>query len=184
MKLVVGLGNPGKEYDKTRHNAGFEFIDRLADKYDISVDERKFRGFVGKGMIDGQKVILLKPQTFMNLSGESVVSAMNFYKLEVQDLIVVFDDISLEPGKIRLRRKGSAGGHNGIKSIIKHLASEDFARIKIGVGEKKAGWDLADHVLSRFPKTELEQMDKAYDDSISALAMMLYDMDKAMNNFN
>lgn len=184
MKLVVGLGNPGREYEKTRHNVGFEFIDRLAEKYDITVDERKFRGLVGKGMIGGEKVILLKPHTFMNLSGESVVSAMNFYKLALEDLIVVFDDISLEPGKIRIRRKGSAGGHNGIKSIIKHLSSEDFSRIKIGVGEKKAGWDLADHVLSVFPKSELEQMERAYEDSIAALAVMLCDMDKAMNQYN
>lgn len=148
MVIIAGLGNPTKEYEHTRHNVGFDTIDCIADQYGISINEKKHRALVGKGMIEGQKVILLKPQTFMNLSGESIRAAVDFYKVdEKEELIVIYDDISLPPGQLRIRKKGSAGGHNGIKNIIAHLGHDTFMRIKVGVGEKPAGYDLADYVL-------------------------------------
>ena len=148
MFIIVGLGNPSKEYEGTRHNAGFEVIDRIADKYNISVDTKKHRALIGKGIIGGQKVILAKPQTFMNLSGESVRSLLDYYKVdEEQEFIVIYDDISLDNGQIRIRAKGSAGGHNGIKNIIAHLGGQVFPRVKVGVGEKPSKYDLADYVL-------------------------------------
>ncbi len=134
MYIIAGLGNPGKEYMGTRHNAGFSVIDELADKYNISVDTAKHKGLIGKGVIAGQKVILVKPMTYMNNSGECIREVMDYYKCDIDDFIVIFDDISLDVGKLRLRAKGSAGGHNGIKSIIAHLGSDKFKRIKFGVG--------------------------------------------------
>ena len=144
MFLIVGLGNPGRQYEHTRHNAGFDVMDALAEKYNISISESGHKALFGKGMIGGQKVILAKPQTFMNLSGESLRPIMDFYKLEPEDFIIIHDDIDLDVGRLRIRRKGSAGGHNGLKSIISHLGSMDFPRVKIGVGEKPKGYDLAD----------------------------------------
>ena len=153
MYLIVGLGNPTAKYEKTRHNAGFDVIDAIADKYGIELNLRKGKAFCGTGYIEGQKVMLAKPQTYMNLSGDSVSALVNFYKLDpMEDLIVVFDDISLAPGNLRIRKKGSAGGHNGIKDIIAKTGTDQFARVKVGVGEKPAGWDLADHVLGRFSR--------------------------------
>ena len=146
MHLIVGLGNPGKEYEKTRHNAGFMVLDELAKKLNVQFDKNKFRGKVAEGRIGTKKVILLKPETFMNLSGESIVEAADFYKIPNEEILVIFDDVSLDVGKLRLRKKGSAGGHNGIKSTILHLASEDFPRIKVGVGAPKH--DLIHHVLA------------------------------------
>ena len=135
MFLIVGLGNPGREYEKTRHNVGFAVIDALADKYNISVADRKSRAFCGKGIIGGQKVLLAKPQTYMNLSGESIRSLADYYKIDVEtELLVIFDDVSLDVGQIRIRKKGSAGGHNGIKNIIANLGTDTFERIKVGVG--------------------------------------------------
>lgn len=143
MFIIVGLGNPTPEYEGTRHNVGFEVIDALARKYNIDVDTKKHRAYIGKGMIEGQKVILAKPQTYMNLSGESVRSLLDYYKVdEEQELLVIYDDISLGVGQIRIRAKGSAGGHNGIKNIIAHLGGQVFPRIKVGVGEKPPKWDL------------------------------------------
>ncbi len=142
MFIIVGLGNPTKEYEGTRHNIGFTVIDEIASKYNIAVETRKHMAFLGKGMIEGQKVILAKPQTYMNLSGESVRSLVDFYKIdEEQELIVIYDDISLDVGDIQIRAKGSAGGHNGIKNIISHLGSQVFLRIKVGVGEKPKGYE-------------------------------------------
>ncbi|MBO5460987.1 MAG: aminoacyl-tRNA hydrolase [Ruminococcus sp.] len=186
MYIIVGLGNPSKEYEGTRHNVGFDVIDRLADKYNISVDAKKHRAFIGKGMIAGQKVILAKPQTFMNLSGESVRSLLDYYKIdEESELLVIYDDISLEPGQIRIRAKGSAGGHNGIKNIIAHLGGQVFPRIKVGVGEKPSRMDLADYVLSHFSKEEKEQMAEGYEHAVQAVEMILMDeMASAMNEFN
>lgn len=184
MKIIVGLGNPGKEYSHTRHNAGFDALDEIAKKYNIEIKEKKHRAICGKGYINGEKVILLKPQTYMNLSGESLRQALDFYKLEVQDCIVLFDDISLDVGQLRIRLKGSAGGHNGIKSIIAHLGTNEFSRIKIGVGEKPQGFDLANYVLGHFNKEEYELMEKAYKNSAAALALMLEDENKAMNIYN
>lgn len=185
MYIIAGLGNPTKEYDKTRHNVGFEVIDRLADRYDIDVSERKHRAFCGKGMIEGQKVLLVKPQTFMNLSGESLRSVVDYYKVMPEELVVIYDDISLSPGQLRIRLKGSAGGHNGIKNIIAHLGTQEFPRIKVGVGAKPPRMDLKDYVLSRFSKGEQELMDEAFQEAAQAVAMMIGEgADRAMNHFN
>lgn len=185
MYIIVGLGNPTKEYDKTRHNVGFSVIDVLADQIGIDVSEKKHRALCGKGMLEGQKVILAKPQTFMNLSGESVRAMVDFYKVSPDEVIIIYDDISLEPGQLRIRTKGSAGGHNGIKNIIAHLGTQEFPRIKVGVGEKPKYMDLADYVLSRFSKGEQELMDDAFREAADAVAMMISEgMDAAMNHFN
>lgn len=185
MYIIAGLGNPTKEYDKTRHNVGFCVIDVLADRYGIDVSERKHKALCGRGAIEGQKVVLLKPQTFMNLSGESVRSAMDFYKLTTDELIVVYDDISLDPGQLRIRLKGSAGGHNGIKNIIAHLGTQEFPRIKVGVGAKPPRMDLADYVLSRFSKGEQALMDEAFGDAVEAAVMMMTEgAERAMNHYN
>lgn len=186
MYIIVGLGNPTREYEGTRHNTGFAVIDALADQYNITVDGRKHRAFVGKGVINGQKVILAKPQTFMNLSGESVRSLVDYYKIDPEEeLIVIYDDISLEPGQIRIRAKGSAGGHNGIKNIIAHLGGQVFPRIKVGVGEKPKGYDLADYVLGHFSKGEQAQMEEGYEQAATAVRMILDgEMQAAMNEFN
>lgn len=186
MVIIAGLGNPTKEYEHTRHNVGFDTIDCIADQYGISINEKKYRALVGKGMIEGQKVILLKPQTFMNLSGESIRAAVDFYKVdEKEELIVIYDDISLPPGQLRIRKKGSAGGHNGIKNIIAHLGHDTFMRIKVGVGEKPAGYDLADYVLGHFSKEDRTIMDDAFKEATEAVKMMITDgPDAAMNAFN
>lgn len=186
MFIIVGLGNPSNEYEGTRHNAGFEVIDRISDKYNISVDTKKHRALIGKGIIEGQKVILAKPQTFMNLSGESVRSLLDYYKVdEEQELIVIYDDISLDNGQIRIRAKGSAGGHNGIKNIIAHLGGQVFPRVKVGVGEKPSKYDLADYVLGHFSKEEQVLMDEGYAHAIHAVEMILEgDISAAMNEYN
>lgn len=186
MYIIAGLGNPTAQYEGTRHNVGFDVIDALADKYNISVDGRKNRAFVGKGIIEGQKVILVKPQTYMNLSGESIRGIIDYYKVdEEEELIVVYDDISLDIGQIRIRKKGSAGGHNGIKNIIAHLGHDVFRRVKVGVGEKPKGFDLADYVLSHFSKAEKEQLGEGYQKAVSAIEMILRDeMEEAMNEYN
>ncbi len=186
MYIIAGLGNPTAQYEGTRHNVGFDVIDALADKYNITVDGRKNRAFVGKGIIEGQKVILVKPQTYMNLSGESIRGIIDYYKIdEEEELIVVYDDISLDIGQIRIRKKGSAGGHNGIKNIIAHLGHDVFRRVKVGVGEKPKGFDLADYVLSHFSKSEKEQLEEGYEKAVSAIEMILRDeMEEAMNEYN
>lgn len=186
MYLITGLGNPGSRYAHTRHNAGFEAIDRLADRYRISIDTKKFQGLCGVGMIEGQKTLLLKPQTFMNLSGESVRAACDFYKIDPEEeLIVLYDDISLPPGQLRIRTKGSAGGHNGMKNIIAQLGTQVFRRVKIGVGEKPADWDLVDHVLGHFSKEEWTKMEDAFGRAAQAAAMLLTEEpERVMNEFN
>lgn len=186
MFIIVGLGNPTKEYEGTRHNVGFDVIDTIADKYNISVTERKNRAFCGKGIIAGQKVILVKPQTYMNLSGESVRGLVDYYKIDTEtELIIIFDDVSLDVGQLRIRKKGSAGGHNGIKSIIQHLGTMDFHRIKVGVGEKPKEYDLADYVLGHFAKEEREHMADSYKQAVSAIELMVQDdVETAMNQFN
>ena len=186
MYIIAGLGNPTMQYEGTRHNAGFDVIDALADKYNISVDGRKNRAYIGKGIIEGQKVLLVKPQTYMNLSGESIGGRVDYFKIDVeQDLIVIYDDISLSPGQIRIRKKGSAGGHNGIKNIIAHLGTQVFPRIKVGVGEKPKKYDLADYVLSHFTKAEREEMEEGYQKAIQAVEKILAgEMEAAMNEFN
>ena len=186
MYLIVGLGNPGKEYENTRHNIGFDVIETLAAQEKIDILEKKHKGLVGKGYIDGEKVILAKPLTYMNLSGESVAEVMNFYKLDPdEEMIVIFDDISLEPGRIRIRKKGSAGGHNGIKSIIAMTGTQGFSRIKVGVGEKPQGWDLADHVLGRFSSEDRAKVEEAIGHAMDAAVLMMQgETDKAMNIYN
>ena len=186
MFIIAGLGNPTKEYEGTRHNVGFAVIDALADKYNISVDTKKHRALIGKGMIEGQKVILAKPQTFMNLSGESVRSLLDYYKIdEEEELLVIYDDISLDVGQLRIRKKGSAGGHNGIKNIIAHLGTQVFARIKVGVGEKPKGYDLADYVLGHFSGAERDTMEESYAQAVEAVVQILGgDIDGAMGIYN
>ena len=185
MKIIAGLGNPEKKYDGTRHNIGFSVIDRMADEYNIAMDMKKHKGICGKGVIAGEKVVLVKPQTYMNLSGECIREVVDFYKVTPQDIIVIFDDISLEPGKIRIRPKGSAGGHNGIKSIIAHLNSEEFPRIKCGVGDKPKGYDLADYVLGHFKKEELSVIEEERTRAMKACVCILESgTEAAMNQFN
>lgn len=186
MYIIAGLGNPGKQYENTRHNIGYQVIEALADKHGIRVLESKFKGLIGKGMIGSEKVILIKPLTYMNLSGECIGEAVNYFKIdETAELIVVADDISLDVGHIRMRKKGSAGGHNGIKSIIAMTGTQNFMRIKVGVGEKPAGWDLADYVMGRFDKADRQKVDEAIEDAMAAAVLMMQgDVDKAMNNFN
>ena len=186
MYIIAGLGNPGTQYMGTRHNAGFSVIDALADQYNISVDTQKHKGMIGKGMIEGEKVILVKPMTYMNLSGESVRELVNYYKVDPEsELIVVYDDISLAPGQIRIRKKGSAGGHNGIKNIIANLGTDHFMRVKVGVGEKPKNWDLADYVLSPFTKDERPLVNLAIEHAAKAIEQMLNgDVDAAMNEYN
>ena len=186
MFIIAGLGNPTLQYRGTRHNVGFDVIDTLAGKYNIAVETRKSRALIGKGIIAGQKVLLVKPQTYMNLSGESIGELVSYYKVdEEQELLVIYDDVSLDVGQLRIRRKGSAGGHNGIKDIIRHLGTDVFPRIKIGVGEKPKGYDLADYVLGHFSREEREMMEEGYQKAAEAVEMILAgELDEAMNVFN
>lgn len=186
MFLIVGLGNPGRKYEHTRHNIGFDVMDAIAGKYNISISEKKHRAICGRGMIDGVKAVLAKPQTYMNLSGESVAEMLSYYKLDPeQELIVIYDDISLAPGNIRIRKKGSAGGHNGIKNIIAQTGTQNFMRIKVGVGEKPKGWDLADYVLGHFDRSDREAVEAAVSHAVAAAEQMLHgDVDRAMNDYN
>lgn len=186
MFIIVGLGNPSKEYENTRHNIGFDTIDAIADKYNINVMELKHKAKIGKGYIDGEKVILAKPLTFMNSSGESIRAIIDYYKAEPEtDLIVILDDISLPPGQIRIRKRGSAGGHNGLKNIIQHLGGENFQRIRMGVGEKPKEYDLIDWVLGHFNREDRKAVDEAILKAVQAVEMILKDgADAAMNEFN
>ena len=185
MKLIVGLGNPTKEYENTRHNIGFMAIDALAEANGIRVDTLKHKALIGKGMIEGLKVILAKPVTYMILSGEAVREISDYYKIPAEDIIIIFDDISLDGGRMRIRKKGSAGGHNGIKSIIAHLGTTEFPRIKVGIGAKKEGQDLADYVLGKFSKEDRAALGEVLDDVKKAVGLMLWDdIAEAMNQYN
>ena len=186
MYIIVGLGNPTREYDNTRHNIGFAAIDYLADKYHIAVNEAKHKALIGKGIINGTKVVLVKPMTYMNLSGEAVRAVVDYYKVdEESELVVIYDDISLDVGQLRIRKKGSAGGHNGIKNIILHLGHDVFNRIKIGVGDKPKNYDLADYVLGHFSKEEQVIMLESMQDMDGAVNLMLeQNVDQAMNLYN
>ncbi len=186
MYIIAGLGNPTRQYEKTRHNVGFDVIDLLAERYHIKISDKRHKALCGAGMVEGQKALLVKPQTFMNLSGESIGAILNFYKIEREtNLTVMYDDVSLPPGKLRIRKKGSAGGHNGIKNIISHTGTQEFLRIKIGVGEKPQGWDLADYVLGRFSKGDRELVEEAFQRACEAVALMVQgETDRAMNLFN
>ena len=186
MFIIVGLGNPTRQYEGTKHNVGFDTIDYLIDEYQIPSSGAGHKALFGKGMIAGQKVIVAKPMTYMNLSGESVRELVNYYKVDPEsELIVVYDDISLAPGQIRIRKKGSAGGHNGIKNIIANLGTDRFMRVKVGVGEKPKNWDLADYVLSPFTKDERPLVNLAIEHAAKAIEQMLNgDVDAAMNEYN
>lgn len=184
--IIAGLGNPGAKYEMTRHNAGFLAIDMLAMKQNKEIKRLKFHALTCDAEIEGKKCLLMKPQTFMNNSGEAIGEAAKFYKIPPQNIIVLSDDISLDVGKIRIRRKGSAGGHNGLKSIIAHLGSEDFPRVKIGVGKKpNAYMVLADWVLGRFPKELEPQLKEALENADGAISLIVQDkFDRAMNLYN
>lgn len=184
--LFVGLGNPGPKYEKTRHNAGFQALDRLADSCHATIDRAKFKGLTAQVTIGQCKCLLLKPTTFMNLSGEAVVAAMQFYKIPPERVLVFFDDISLEPGKLRIRRKGTHGGHNGIRSIIEQLGRDDFPRVKLGVGKKPhPDYDLANWVLSTFSPNEQKQLEDALAQTPEIAALFTENkLDRAMNRFN
>lgn len=186
MYLIVGLGNPGRQYENTKHNVGFDTVDYLIEEYRIPQAGVKHKAMYGKGIIAGQKVLIAKPLTYMNLSGESVRELVDYYKIDPEtELIVLYDDISLEPGQIRIRKKGSAGGHNGIKNIIAQIGTDVFARVKIGVGEKPKNWDLADYVLSPFGKEERAAVDDAIKKAAKAVEMIVQEeIGSAMNMFN
>ncbi len=184
--LIAGLGNPGAKYETSRHNAGFLCITLLEDKYNFKVKKLKFHALLGETVIENRRVLVMKPQTMMNSSGEAIKECAAFYKIPPENILVIFDDISLEPGKMRIRRKGSAGGHNGIKSIISCLGSENFPRIKLGVGEKPhPDYDLADWVLGNFKKDEIPKMREAMEDACNAIPIIINgDIDSAMSKFN
>ncbi len=184
--LIVGLGNPGKKYETTRHNAGFLFIENMENELNFTAKKLKFHALVGDVKLENKKLLVMKPQTMMNNSGTAVKECAQFYKIPVENIIVIYDDISLDPGLLRIRRKGSAGGHNGIKSIIAHLGSENFPRIKLGVGKKPhPEYDLADWVLSNFPKNDIPLMREALDNGLCALKLMIKgDTEGAMSKYN
>ena len=186
MFIIAGLGNPDKKYEHTRHNIGFDTLDALAGKYGISLTEKKHKALCGTGVIEGIKVLLVKPQTYMNNSGESIGEIMNFYKLDPEsELLVIYDDITLAPGNIRVRKKGSAGGHNGIKSIIAHTGTQNFMRVRVGVGEKPKDWDLAAHVLGHMSKEDRAHAEDAIRDACAAAVLILQgQIDQAMNDYN
>ena len=183
--IIAGLGNPGREYEYSRHNAGFLCLDILCNKYGLKTDRLKYRALTCAALIEGVPCLVMRPQTFMNNSGESIKQAADFYKIPPDHIIVIYDDVSLEPGQLRLRKKGSAGGHNGIKSVIAHLGTDVFDRIKIGVGAKPEGWDLADYVLGRVPKDEEPLIRDAIAEAAKACESIVIDgMDSAMNVYN
>ena len=183
MYIIAGLGNPGKEFEKTRHNMGFNVIDYIAYRYNIDINKSKFKGQIGEGYIEGEKVILLKPQTFMNLSGESILEAVQFYKVDMDKLIVVYDDVSFPLGRLRVRPSGSDGGHNGMKSIIYLLGRDDFPRVRVGIGAPE--FDMVDYVIGKFKDDEkgiVDDMAKVASDAV--VAIMTRDVTSAMNEYN
>ncbi|ANC75389.1 aminoacyl-tRNA hydrolase [Fictibacillus phosphorivorans] len=185
MKLFIGLGNPGSRFDGTRHNIGFEVIDTLSDSLNIPLQQTKFKGLYGTGNVNGEKVFLLKPLTYMNLSGECIGPFMDYFQIPLEDMIVVYDDLDTIPGKLRLRTKGSAGGHNGIKSMIAHLGTQEFKRIRFGIGRPTNQQPVPDFVLNRFSKEESVDIEHGIDRSVKACeAFIETTFDKVMNKFN
>ncbi|KAB2458759.1 aminoacyl-tRNA hydrolase [Bacillus sp. CH126_4D] len=185
MKLIVGLGNPGREYELTRHNIGFMAIDELAKRWNISLNEQKFKGVFGAGFVNGEKVILLKPLTYMNLSGESIRPLMDYYKIDVDDFVVLYDDLDIPVGKLRLRMKGSAGGHNGVKSTISHLGTQEFQRIRMGIDRPKNGMKVVDYVLGRFTSEEIPDVSHSIEKAADACEEWLNKpFLQIMNTFN
>lgn len=185
MNLIVGLGNPEKDYAKTRHNMGFNVINNLAERYNIEVNKSKFKSLYGDGLIEGKKVILLKPQTYMNLSGEAVDEIVSFYKLSLEDIIVVYDDLDIEPGKIRIRKSGSPGSHNGIKSVTHYLKSNNFARVRVGIGKPETNVDLIEYVIGAIDDEQRELLKSGVEMATEAIIEILKNnIDSAMNKFN
>ncbi len=185
MYLIVGLGNPEAEYARTRHNMGVDVLNELADKYKIAISREKFDGLYGCGEIEGEKVVLLKPQTYMNLSGDSVIQFVNFYKLSLDDIIVIYDDIDTEPGKVRIRKKGGPGTHNGMKSVVQRLNSEDFARVRVGIGTPEFKGDLINYVIGNTTDEEYEELRKGIKEAAKAVSSIIKDgIDIAMNTYN
>lgn len=185
MYLIVGLGNPGSEYEKTRHNMGFNVINKIAEKYNISFSKAKFNGIYGNGEIENEKVILLKPQTFMNLSGDSVIEYVNFYKVDFDKIIIIYDDIDTVPGKIRIRKKGGPGTHNGMKSVVSRLNTENFARVRVGIGMPEFKNDLINFVIGNIPDDELKVLEIGIEKATEAIISIIKDgIDNAMNMYN
>lgn len=185
MKLIIGLGNPEKDYSGTRHNMGFDVINELSKKYNIEVNKSKFKSLYGDGFIEGKKVILLKPQTFMNLSGEAVDEIVSFYKIELDDILVIYDDLDIEPGKIRIRKSGSPGSHNGIKSVTHYLKSNNFARVRVGIGKPVGNIDLIEYVIGGITSEEKELLKEGVDKATEAVIEILKNnIDSAMNKYN
>lgn len=185
MYLIVGLGNPEEEYSKTRHNMGFNAINKIAEMYNIQLNKSKFQGLYEDGLIENQKVILIKPQTFMNLSGNCVKEIVDFYKIDKENILVIYDDMDIEPGQIKIRKKGSSGGHNGIKSIIQMLGTEDFARIRIGIGRPKHNGDEINYVIGAIPEEEILSLEEGCEKAKEAAIEILKNgIDIAMNKFN
>ena len=185
MYLIIGLGNPEEEYSKTRHNMGFNVINQIAKKYNIEVNKTKFQGLTGNGIIEGQKVILLKPQTYMNLSGNCVQEFMKFYKIEKENIIIIYDDMDIETGKIKIRKKGSSGGHNGMKSIIQMIGTEEFPRIRVGIGRPEHNGDEINYVIGAIPEEEIPKLEKGIECAKEATIEILKNgIDIAMNKFN
>ncbi len=185
MYLIVGLGNPEEDYSNTRHNMGFNVINKLSEKYDIEVKNKKHKGLVGKGIIENEKVILLKPQTFMNLSGESIRECMDFYKLQKEELIVIYDDIDIEPGEIKLRKQGGPGSHNGMKSVVQQLQTKEFSRVRIGIGSPEDKSDLIQYVIGGIEEEQIPLLEKGVDKATQAtIEIIKSGIDIAMNKFN
>ena len=185
MYLIVGLGNPEEEYKGTRHNMGFDTINKIKDEYGIEVNKNGFKGLYGKGIIEGEKVILLKPQTYMNLSGESIIEAVKFYKIKQEEFIVIYDDIDIEPGIIKVRKKGGPGTHNGMKSVVQMLATEEFSRVRIGIGQPQDKSNLISYVIGKVPNDEKEILEKGVIKAKEAVIEIIKNgIDSAMNKFN
>lgn len=185
MKCFIGLGNPGKKYESTRHNIGFMAIDAFAFKWNISMTGQKFKSVIGEGNVNGQKVLLVKPQTFMNLSGEAVRAVMDFYKLGLDEIIILYDDLDIPVGRMKLRYKGGSGGHNGIKSIIQHIGTEQFNRMRIGISRPVPGFDIADYVLSSFKREEIAALEELLSRISSAMEYAIEEpFEKVMAKFN
>ena len=185
MKLIVGLGNPGKDYEYTRHNVGFKAIDALAEKWGIALNQAKHKGLYGVGYVNGKKVILLKPMTYMNLSGESISAVMNYFKIDVENIVVIYDDLDLATGKLRLRQKGSAGGHNGIKSTISHLSTQEFNRVRIGIGRPQGGMSVTNYVLGNFTGEEWAELGPVIEKTTKACETFLEKpFLQVMNDYN
>lgn len=185
MYLIIGLGNPEEEYSKTRHNMGFDAINKISKQYDIQVNKNKFQGLNGSGIIEGQKVILIKPQTYMNLSGNCVSEFANFYKVDKENIIIIYDDMDFEPGQVKIRKKGSSGAHNGMKSIVQMLGTEEFPRIRIGIGRPKHSGDEINYVIGTIPEEEIPKLDEGVEKAKEAVIEILKNgIDSAMNKFN